>query len=88
MMESSELLNLPGFFLCEKSQCILRVAICIKRQMMSNRRFKDSDGAFAICFNCEQGERNMRVYNEADIPFVMPKSQDYTWTAHKQGGMA
>jgi len=82
MKPLSNLLNTPGFFLCEKSRCILRIKICIKRQEMSNTWFKNNSKGFAICANCEQGEKNMAFFKEQDIPFILPEVNQHQMAAN------
>lgn len=57
----ADLLNSPGFFLCEKYRCILRVEICAKRHKRSSSGYKDSAREFWMCVDCQQGKQNMQI---------------------------
>ena len=81
-----DLLSTPGFFLCEKSSCILRTEICIKRQRVSSR-LKDTAGSFAICYNCEQGKLNKSSFNEIAPAFIQKKNHR-VWGSNKVSGLS
>ncbi len=70
-----DLLNTPGFFLCERSQCILKVEVCLKRQRFNQSKSKNRSGSFDICVKCEQGREN-KLFSMQDsaIPELRQKS--------------
>lgn len=59
MNDFSKILDSPEYFFCEKTNCKLRVAVCIQRQKANKKTSAFAGMPFMICEDCPQGLKNM-----------------------------
>lgn len=57
-MTITDLLDLPGFFLCERGGCKMHVDDCLKRQRLREENPIQYERQFGFCADCEKGAEN------------------------------
>ena len=63
----TEILDGPDYFFCEKTNCRLRISVCIRRQE-ANRKERFFEGkSFLVCEDCLQGIENMNLQPKGDL---------------------
>lgn len=67
MRNSSEILDGPEYFLCEKTKCKLRIAVCIQRQEINKKERFFTETPFMVCEDCAQGIRNRNLQQKGDL---------------------
>ena len=66
MNDFSEILDGPGYFFCEKTNCKLRISVCIQRQE-ANKKKAIAETPFMVCEDCPQGMENVNPLPKGDL---------------------
>jgi hypothetical protein len=63
----SEILDGPEYFFCQKTNCKLRLAVCIQRQKANKERKAFTETPFMVCEDCPQGIQNRNQQSKGDL---------------------
>ena len=61
MDEIRQILDGPGYFLCERTNCKLKIETCVQRRRANRVRAAFEPILFPMCDGCDQGFENERV---------------------------
>ena len=76
MNNISEILDGPEYFFCEKTNCRLRVAVCIQRQEANKKTRAFAEAPFMVCEDCSQGIKNRSVQTKGGLKLTEEKKKN------------
>ena len=72
----NKMLDGPDYFFCEKTNCKLRIAVCLQRQgaNLKTRRFESTP--FLVCQDCPQGMKNRNLKSKGGLKLTEETKMD------------
>ncbi|EFK06813.1 conserved hypothetical protein [delta proteobacterium NaphS2] len=76
MTNIRDILNGPEYFFCEKTNCRLRIAVCIQRQEANKKTRAFAEAPFMVCEDCPQGIKNRSVQPKGGLKLTEEKKEN------------